>query len=246
MLTRMRAHRANAARSLLLVGGVLVLVAVGFLSGCGSNTTSSTTPAAATTTTLVGYAGASPLNDLPMITVAGGKLSSTSLDVSQGSGVVFKNGEDDVSVKYHLVADDGSFDTGVLTPGAEFVVFFSNAGTIAYHDELNPAIKGAIVVSTAITAGVPQVLPMAGLQVLLTQGKLAVTDIQAALGDSVTFVNNDDDSTRQYHLVADDGSFDTGVLSSGQSYTVDLLKTGNYPFHDVLDASIKGTITVKQ
>ena len=76
-------------------------------------------------------------------------------------------------------------------------------------------------------------------------GNLAVTDIQAALGDSVTFVNSDDDSTRQYHLVADDSSFDTGVLSSGQGYPVTLLKTGPYPLHDALDAGIKGTITVK-
>ena len=66
-------------------------VATAFLSGCGSSGTSSTAPAAATATTLASCAGASA----PMVPASGGKLSNDSLEVTLGSGLVFKNAEDD-------------------------------------------------------------------------------------------------------------------------------------------------------
>ena len=43
---------------------------------------------------------------------------------------------------HHIVADDGSFDTGVLTPGQSYLVTFETPGTYSFHDALNPSIKG--------------------------------------------------------------------------------------------------------
>jgi plastocyanin len=48
---------------------------------------------------------------------------------------------------HHIVADDNSFDTGVMSPGASFSVTAGAAGTtISYHCTLHSRMKGKIVV----------------------------------------------------------------------------------------------------
>ena len=48
---------------------------------------------------------------------------------------------------HHIVADDNSFDTGVLNPGGSFTVTAGTAGTtISYHCTLHSRMKGSIVV----------------------------------------------------------------------------------------------------
>src|SRR5437667_9296174 len=48
---------------------------------------------------------------------------------------------------HRIVADDGSFDTGVMNPGASFTVKARAAGTvISYHCTLHSRMKGSIVV----------------------------------------------------------------------------------------------------
>ena len=48
---------------------------------------------------------------------------------------------------HRIVADDGSFDTGVMNPGASFTVKASAAGSvISYHCTLHSRMKGSIIV----------------------------------------------------------------------------------------------------
>ena len=48
---------------------------------------------------------------------------------------------------HRIVADDGSFDTGVMNPGASFTVKAGAAGTvISYHCTLHSRMKGSIVI----------------------------------------------------------------------------------------------------
>jgi plastocyanin len=50
-------------------------------------------------------------------------------------------------ILHHIVADDNSFDTGVMSPGASFSVTAGSAGTaIFYHCTLHSRMKGKIVV----------------------------------------------------------------------------------------------------
>jgi plastocyanin len=52
-------------------------------------------------------------------------------------------------ILHHIVADDNSFDTGVMSPGASFAVTAGAAGTtISYHCTLHSRMKGKIVVDT--------------------------------------------------------------------------------------------------
>ena len=48
---------------------------------------------------------------------------------------------------HHIVADDGSFDTGVMVPGSSFSITAADAGTvISYHCVLHSRVKGQVVV----------------------------------------------------------------------------------------------------
>lgn len=50
-------------------------------------------------------------------------------------------------ILHRIVADDGSFDTGVMNPGASFTVKAGAAGSvIAYHCTIHSRMKGSIVV----------------------------------------------------------------------------------------------------
>jgi hypothetical protein len=60
---------------------------------------------------------------------------------------------------HRIVADDGSFDTGVMNPGASFTVKAGAAGSvISYHCTLHSRMKGSIVVDDP-----PLVLGVTGL-----------------------------------------------------------------------------------
>lgn len=61
-------------------------------------------------------------------------------------------------------------------------------------------------------------------------------------GTTVTFTNSD---SANHTVTADDGSFDTGNISSGTSQTITFSKTGNFSYHCSVHPTMKGTITVQ-
>lgn len=62
------------------------------------------------------------------------------------------------------------------------------------------------------------------------------------VGDQVTWINQD---SAGHSATADDNSFDTGVLPTGQSSSVTFSKAGNYTYHCSIHPSMKATIIVK-
>jgi plastocyanin len=53
-------------------------------------------------------------------------------------------------ILHHIVADDNSFDTGVMNPGGSFAVTAGKAGqVISYHCTLHSRVKGKIIVDPA-------------------------------------------------------------------------------------------------
>lgn len=62
------------------------------------------------------------------------------------------------------------------------------------------------------------------------------------VGDKVTWTNQD---SVGHSATADDNSFDTGVLSRGQSGSVTFSKAGTYTYHCSVHPTMKGTIIVQ-
>src|SRR5829696_3941308 len=65
------------------------------------------------------------------------------LNVAPGTTVTFVNKDTEA---HTATADNDLFDTGVLEPGESTWVFFRGSGTVTYHCELHPDMKGSIVV----------------------------------------------------------------------------------------------------
>ncbi len=61
--------------------------------------------------------------------------------VSNGGTFDFRNSD---SNTHHIVADNGSFDTGTLPPGATSGVYAAGSGAIQYHCTIHPSMVGSI------------------------------------------------------------------------------------------------------
>ena len=70
-------------------------------------------------------------------------FDSAQLNVASGTTVRFVNKDTEA---HTATADNNLFDTGVLEPGGSFKVYFEGSGTVTYHCELHPEMKGSIVV----------------------------------------------------------------------------------------------------
>ena len=60
-----------------------------------------------------------------------------------GDTVTWENRDD---VSYKIVADDGSFATEEIAPGATGIVTFSKTGVFEYHSSTSPDVTGTITV----------------------------------------------------------------------------------------------------
>ena len=65
------------------------------------------------------------------------------LNVAPGTTVTFVNNDTE---PHTATADNGLFDSGVLEPGSSFDVWLDGGGTVPYHCELHPDMRGSIVV----------------------------------------------------------------------------------------------------
>ena len=65
------------------------------------------------------------------------------LNIAPGTIVSFVNKDTE---PHTATADNGVFDTGVLRPGESSWILFDGSGTVTYHCDLHPDMKGSIVV----------------------------------------------------------------------------------------------------
>jgi hypothetical protein len=245
-------ERRQASTTALLFA-ILVVVTVAILvSGCGSAATPTSTAIGGVTTTVgAGPVRAGPLDATPyIISVAKEALNATSIEIPLHAGVLFENREDDTTVQHEFLAIGGGFDTGPLDAGVRYLVYFDKEATVSFIDKLHPTLTGKIVVSTSVTAA--QVLspgaaftPPPGPWIGIREGGPTTMNAQVHTGEAVNFYNAEAKGGVEHHIVADDGSFDSGVLLPNQSFAFTFKQAGTFGYHDVLDSKVKGTITVK-
>jgi plastocyanin len=114
-----------------------------------SNVETTEAGAEATTAANVTEAGASPTSasgaaaEGATITIADRSFGDP-LTVAAGTTVTVMNDSDE---EHTLTADDGSFDTGDLEPGATAELTFDEPGTFAFHCEYHSSMHGSITVT---------------------------------------------------------------------------------------------------
>src|SRR5829696_3170884 len=63
--------------------------------------------------------------------------------VEPGSTITWTNNGDE---PHTVTADDGSFDSERLNPGDSYTVAFGGQGTVTYHCEIHPEMRGSVTV----------------------------------------------------------------------------------------------------
>lgn len=125
-MKRSRTLRPLAA---LLAGAALTLTACG-----GDDETESTSAPAADAES----AGAEAAITISSFTFSGAE------QVAAGTTITITNND---TAPHTVSADDGSFDSGNIAPGATATITLDTAGTFAYHCNVHNSMKGSITVT---------------------------------------------------------------------------------------------------
>jgi plastocyanin len=144
------------------------------------------------------------------------------LTVAAGTTLLVAN----VGGKPHtLTADDGSFDTGVVEPGAEggrfagknASVTLNKAGTFKFHCEVHPAVMKGVVTVTGQGGGAGPAQASAGpreLDVGVVDFGFEPKDASVAAGGTVKVTNR---GKASHTMTLDDVDADTGTIAPGSS-----------------------------
>jgi len=178
------------------------------------------------------------------------RFDPANLEVQAGSTVLFAN----VGGKPHtLTADDGSFDTGTVAPGAEggrfagtnATITLSKPGTFPFHCEVHPAaMKGVLTVTGGETP------PPAAASNAAQQANVAMKDfafdkqeVSVAPGGKVTWNNG---GAAPHTATFDDVQLDTKTVEPGKQATLTAPdKPGSYSYKCAIHpARMRGVLVV--
>lgn len=143
------------------------------------------------------------------------------VEIQTGSTVIWRN-DDRADVaqyplgRHQIRADDGSFESPVLAPGASFALAFTKPGTYPYRCALHPsAMAGRVVaIGPAITEA-PKGKAVAIVERGGSDYGFDPQDIVIPVGTTVTWRNNGS----VVHTATAAGVFDSGDLSPGQKFS---------------------------
>jgi len=172
------------------------------------------------------------------------------LTAQTGSTILFAN----VGGKPHtMTADDGSFDTGVVPPGAEGGRFagtnatftLTKPGTFTFHCDIHPQVmKGTLTVTGTATEGPapPSAAPPAA-SVDIVDFAFKPPQVSVAPGGKVTWKNT---GAARHTASFDDVPLDTNVVAPGaQADLVAPSKPGSYSYRcNIHPAKMRGVLVV--
>lgn len=134
----------SRTRSAIAAAALTALVA-GCGSGSGSDSSSGSKSSDGSTAKATGAAPApsGPAVQSATVDIKSFKYKPPTIVVKKGGRVKFDNSD---AAAHTATADDRSFDTQTIDQGAAKTVTFMTAGTIPYHCDFHPFMKGSIVV----------------------------------------------------------------------------------------------------
>lgn len=88
-------------------------------------------------------AGPSAATGVTVVRIVNLSFGAAEIRVKPGGRVRWVNGD---QVQHSITADDGTFDSGLLEPGATFERVFAEAGTVSYHCTPHPFMRSRVMV----------------------------------------------------------------------------------------------------
>ena len=87
-----------------------------------------------------------PTNSSVTVEIDDHTFDPAQLDVAAGTTVTWTNADTEA---HTVTADNGLFDSGVIEPGQYYSTWLGGSGTVSYHSETDPDMKGSVVVGEA-------------------------------------------------------------------------------------------------
>lgn len=183
------------------------------------------------------------------VTMAGRAFAPAALTVATGAVVTFRNND---GREHTATARDGSFDSGVIATGSTFVKTFATPGSYAYLCAIHPDMTGTVNVTgpggapptTGPTTPTPTPTPTparAASDVSIIDFGFAPADFHVAVGGTVTWVNN---GVALHTVTARDGSFDSGYIGAGGTFSRAFATAGTYQYICSLHSNMAGSVVV--
>ena len=102
---------------------------------------------------LAGVSSASAAADSQSIAIDNFAFTPSEVTISAGSTLAWTNNQ---NVRHTSTADNGAWDSGILTSGTSFQFTFETPGDFAYHCDIHPEMLGVVHVVAAATPAVDQ------------------------------------------------------------------------------------------
>jgi len=90
-----------------------------------------------------GYMNNNNTSSSPFVSIKNMAFSAGILKISAGTTVKWTNND---GMTHTVTADDASFDSGNIAPGASFSQTFNAKGTFAYHCSIHAGMKATVEV----------------------------------------------------------------------------------------------------
>ena len=167
------------------------------------------------------------------------------ITVDAGQQVTFVNLDDEAHT-----ATGANFDTGIMQPGQLVTITVDEPGSYPYSCQIHPVMTGQLEVRDAEgrvpaspEAATPAATPAAGAdaEVTIVNFDFEPAEIEVAAGTTVTWMNEDQVS---HTATSDEGVFDTGTLSQGESGSYTFDTAGRYGYFCEIHPSMTGTVIV--
>jgi plastocyanin len=195
------------------------------------------------------------------VTLIDESFQPPALEVAVSATVSWENidGDDDHTV----TSTDGVFNSGVLPAGSAFEHTFDGPGTFPYFCAIHPEMEGTITVIGSAPgsadnadaespgpAGSPAAVagPSADDVVTGEPAVVSIVDltfepsiIEVERGSTLTWANDD---SVPHTATAADGSFDSGVMMTGDTFSQAFDTPGTYDYFCAIHPSMTGTVVV--
>lgn len=112
--------------AVIVVGVIAYYAFRGSYKSTPSQTTTASAPVATTQVSIVDYA-----------------FTPNNILLNVGQQITFTN---NAPMDHTVVADDNSFDSGIIAPGTTFKKTFDTPGTYTFHCRIHPSMTGKITV----------------------------------------------------------------------------------------------------
>jgi plastocyanin len=187
--------------------------------------------------------------------------------IDVGSTVVWRNNG---KMAHTVTANDKSFDSGNIAPGATWTHRFDTPGVVAYHCTPHPWMKalvrvavpggpappapaeGPTIRSSHAAAAVPATARGHGrAEIAVTEGDASdpmswgfrPADLVVDAGTTVVWRNT---GSMTHTITANDGTFDSGPLAPGATWTHSFDRPGVVAYHCTPHPWMKGVVRVAQ